>query len=283
MIPRPASFLTLSRLWGMALLGAVGMAALPVLASPGDAEAQFALAVRYEHAEGVPRDYDRARELYCSAVAQGHVDAAVKLAWIYLNGRGVTRDDAIGAAWLRFAAGRGHGFAARLLDRLGAVPNVKPAGCREPERAATPVRTAGAVVPPKEIARLVAETAAANRIDPKLVLAVIATESAYQSDAVSSRNAGGLMQLMPETAQRFGVKNVFDAGENIRGGTQYLRWLLTYFEGDLSLALAAYNAGEGAVTRYGGMPPFPETRAYVQKIRALYTPEHHAAERLIWR
>src|SRR5260221_106812 len=127
-----------------------------------------------------------------------------------------------------------------------------------------PIRPPGPRGPPKEIARLVAETAAAYRIDPKLVLSVIATESAYQTDAVSQRNAGGLMQLMPETAQRFGVKNVFDASENIRGGTQYLRWLLTYFEGDLSLALAAYNAGEGAVTRYGGVPPFAETRGHVQ-------------------
>jgi soluble lytic murein transglycosylase-like protein len=91
------------------------------------------------------------------------------------------------------------------------------------------------------------------------------------------------MQLMPDTAQRFGVNDVFDAGENIRGGAKYLRWLLTYFEGDLSLTLAAYNAGEGAVTRYGGIPPFPETRAYVQKVRALYTPDRHAIERFALR
>ena len=115
------------------------------------------------------------------------------------------------------------------------------------------------------------------------VLAVIAAESAFQSDAVSPRNARGLMQLMPDTAQRFGVNDVFDAGENIRGGAKYLRWLLTYFEGDLSLTLAAYNAGEGAVTRYGGIPPFPETRAYVQKVRALYTPDRHAIERFALR
>ena len=265
------------------LLGACWATPLAAMASGGDAAVEFALAVRYEHAEGVPRDYAHALELYCAAANQGHTDAAFNIAWIFLNGRGVARDDGIGAAWLRLAAERGHPLANPLLKRLGAVPIVKPAGCREPDPPAAPTRMAGAIVPSKEIARLVAETAAAFNVDPKLVLAVIATESAFQTDAVSPRNARGLMQLMPETAQRFGVKNVFDAGENIRGGTKYLRWLLTYFEGDLSLALAAYNAGEGAVTHYGGIPPFPETRAYVQKVRALYTPGRQAGDRLAWR
>jgi soluble lytic murein transglycosylase-like protein len=163
------------------------------------------------------------------------------------------------------------------------VATVKPAGCPEPESVAAAIRPGGFAAPSKAIAKLVAETAATNKIDPKLVLAVIATESAFQTDAVSPRNASGLMQLMPETAQRFGVKNVFDPGENIRGGVKYLRWLLTYFENDLSLALAAYNAGEGAVTRYGGIPPFPETRAYVEKIRALYVPDKRPSERLALR
>jgi hypothetical protein len=244
---------------------------MPALAAGGDAAVDFALAVRYEHAEGVPRDYARALELYCAAADRGHTDAAFNIAWIYLNGRGVARDDSVGAAWLRLAAERGHPLAGPLLKRLGAVPFAKPSGCREPT-AAAPTRAAGAAMPSKEIARLVAETAAAYKVDPKLVLAIIAAESAFQADAVSPRNARGLMQLMPDTAARFGVTNVFDPGDNIRGGTKYLRWLLTYFEGDLSLVLAAYNAGEGAVARYGGVPPFAETRAYVQKVRSLYGP-----------
>jgi hypothetical protein len=262
-----------------ALAAACGIVPLPVLALADDAAAQFAMAVRYEHAEGVPRDYSHALELYCVAASQGHADASFSIAWIYLNGRGVARDDTNGAAWLRLAADRGHQLAGRLLGRLGAVPAAKPTGCRQAEPVGS-TRSARVVVAPKEIARLVAETAAANQIDPNLVLAVIATESAFQTAAVSPRNAGGLMQLMPETAERFGVKNVFDAGENIRGGTKYLRWLLTYFDGDLSLALAAYNAGEGAVTRYGGIPPFAETRAYVEKIRAIYKPDSRKPDTL---
>jgi TPR repeat protein len=253
-----------------ALLAACALLPLPALAASADPATQFVLARRYENAEGVPRDYAHALELYCAASRQGHADATFSIAWIYLNGRGVARNDTIGGAWLRLAAERGHQLAGRLLERLRIVPIAKPTGCPETASSAT-IRSA-VFVPPKEIARLVAETAAANRVDPKLVLAVIAAESAFQTDAVSPRNARGLMQLIPETAERFGVKNVFDAGENIRGGTKYLRWLLTYFDGDLALVLAAYNAGENAVTRYGGIPPYPETRAYVEKILEHYTP-----------
>ncbi len=83
------------------------------------------------------------------------------------------------------------------------------------------------------------------------------------------------MQLIPETAQRFGVKNVFDPEDNIRGGTLYLRWLLAHFHGNTALAIAGYNAGENAVDRYSGVPPYPETIAYLDKVRRLYAPAHH--------
>src|SRR5882724_1122424 len=137
----------------IASLATCGILSLPAVALAGDAAGQFTMAVRYEHAEGVPRDYARALELYCSAASQGHADASFSIAWIYLNGRGVARNDTIGAAWLRVAAGRGHQLAGRLLDRLGALPVAKPTGCPEPEPAA-PARWAGVIVPPKEIARL---------------------------------------------------------------------------------------------------------------------------------
>jgi hypothetical protein len=97
---------------------------------------------------------------------------------------------------------------------------------------------------------------------------VIAVESEFDQWAVSSKGARGLMQLMPATARRFGVADVFDARQNVFAGAQYLRVLLDQFGGDVALALAAYNAGENAVLRYGGIPPYRETRGYVQKVQA---------------
>ncbi|MCB1018605.1 MAG: lytic transglycosylase domain-containing protein [Acidobacteria bacterium] len=101
---------------------------------------------------------------------------------------------------------------------------------------------------------------------PELVRAVIRQESAFDPFAVSVKGAQGLMQLMPETARRFGVQDVFDPAENVLGGVKYLRVLLDRYEGDTRLALAAYNAGEGAVDRYKGVPPYAETRDYVKRI-----------------
>lgn len=108
-----------------------------------------------------------------------------------------------------------------------------------------------------------------NMVSPELVRAVIAVESEYDALAVSSKGAQGLMQLMPPTGRRFGVGDAFDARQNIFGGTQYLRFLLDLFSGNVELALAAYNAGENAVQRYHGVPPFRETRQYVQKVQAI--------------
>lgn len=133
----------------------------------------------------------------------------------------------------------------------------------------------GPIARPAEIKKLVEKMAPRFQLDPKLVLAVISVKSAFQSHAVSSKSAQGLMQLIPATAARFGVRNVFDVRDNIRGGMAYLRWLLTHFKGDVTLALAGYNAGEGAVKKYGGVPPYKETRNYVKKIRRLYSPLMH--------
>jgi soluble lytic murein transglycosylase-like protein len=112
-------------------------------------------------------------------------------------------------------------------------------------------------------------------VDPKLVLAVITVESGFNVHAKSPKNAQGLMQLIPETAQRFRVKNAFDPADNIKGGLAYLQWLLAYFKGDVPLVLAAYNAGERTVEKYRGIPPYPETRNYVQKITSMYRSPTH--------
>ena len=111
--------------------------------------------------------------------------------------------------------------------------------------------------------------AAVHGVSIDLVKAVIAVESEFDPFAVSSKGAQGLMQLMPFTARRFGVSDSFDARQNIFGGVRFLRFLLDTFQGDVALALAGYNAGENAVARFKGIPPFKETRSYVQKIQAL--------------
>jgi hypothetical protein len=107
-------------------------------------------------------------------------------------------------------------------------------------------------------------------VSPALVLAVISVESAGRTDAVSSAGAQGLMQLMPDTATRFGVTDSTNPGQNIKGGVAYLGWLLNHFGNDPVLALAGYNAGEGNVRRHEGVPPFAETRAYVPKVLAAW-------------
>ena len=108
-------------------------------------------------------------------------------------------------------------------------------------------------------------------VSPALVLAVIAVESAGRTDAVSHAGAQGLMQLMPDTAKRFGVSDILNPKQNIRGGVTYLDWLLKEFGRDPVLALAGYNAGEGAVLKHQGVPPFAETRAYVPKVLAAWS------------
>ena len=112
---------------------------------------------------------------------------------------------------------------------------------------------------------LITDAARAAAVDPRLVKSVMLIESAFNPKAVSRKGARGLMQLMPETAREYGIKNVFDPAENIAGGAKHLAYLLGVYKGDIEKSLAAYNAGEGAVTRYDGIPPFSETRLYVNK------------------
>ena len=126
--------------------------------------------------------------------------------------------------------------------------------------------------PTEEIDQLVNQTANRHQVDPDLVRAIVRVESDYDPKAVSSKGAMGLMQLIPATARRFGVENPFDPKQNLEGGVNYLRYLLDLFDGDLALSLAAYNAGEHSVQRYGGIPAIPETQDYVRKVTNLYQP-----------
>ncbi len=127
---------------------------------------------------------------------------------------------------------------------------------------------AAQAIPTSPFGGLIYAAAKESALNPELVAAVVRTESAFNPRAYSHKGAAGLMQLMPATGQRFGVSwdERFDAAKNLRAGARYLRWLVDRFQGDLPKVLAAYNAGEGSVDRYSGVPPYRETREYVRRV-----------------
>ena len=283
------------------------MAALPGLASPAFAGPQtrekpadmaglakaremIESGIRYEHAEGKVRDYARAHDLYCEAARLDSADALLRLGWMYANGRGLERDDAVAHSLFARAGELGSEMGSRLAGMVRAAPGAakKMPTCltaRKPGPGSAGLAALGggeglslaawSSRAPRWLLDTVLPLAAEYRIDPRLVLAVMRAESNFDPSARSPKNAQGLMQLIPETAERFAVSNILDPAQNVRGGIRYLRWLLSYFRGDVLLSLAAYNAGEGAVNRFRGVPPYPETLAYVARIRALYPHERH--------
>lgn len=278
-----------------ALCAALAAAPATATAQPSPANAErLALARAYEHGEGVRRDLERAAWLYCDAARDGDAEGAYSLGWMVANGRGVPRDDARAAALFGWAARLGHAHAARLLERLhGVVPEVPD--CLRPR---TDPRAWGPPPPPVEVAApapspaapdpfaslpawkqpvadLVERLAPRFGIDTRLALSVIAVESNFDPLARSPKDARGLMQLIPETAARFNVRDAYDPHQNVQGGLAYLRFLLAYYRGDVRLAAAAYNAGEKAVDRHAGVPPFAETRDYVDRVLALYGRARH--------
>ncbi len=243
----------------------------------GGGDILVAQARQYEHGEGVLQDREKAVELYCQAARQGSAEGQYALGWMYANGRGVERNDGIAARLFEMAAARKHADAQKLL-RFMPLPDKRKV--QLPNCLSRNVYVRTNITPNKyyvdqSISALVEKLAPQYEIDPSLVLAVIAVESGFNTQAVSPKNAQGLMQLIPATAERFQVRDVFDPEENIRGGMAYLRWLLAFFKGDVALVAAAYNAGEGAVEKYRGIPPYPETVKYVDKIMSRYNKTSH--------
>lgn len=248
---------------------------------PGALAAQ---ALAYEHGEGVPKDQRKAAALYCEAARAGDVGAMFNLGWMYANGRGVARDDALAAFFFARAAREGHAQARAMLKLVDSGQIVYPE-CMLPPTPRPSDATAQSAqgddpyadLPPdkRRIAELVVKAAPQYAIDPRLALAIVAAESNFQPDARSEKDARGVMQLIAATATRFNVRNRYNVEDNLQGGLSYLRWLLAYYQGNVTLAVAAYNAGEAAVDRYRGIPPYAETRAYVQRVQRLFSDEWH--------
>jgi soluble lytic murein transglycosylase-like protein len=162
-------------------------------------------------------------------------------------------------------------FANALADALrptNPALGLQPGGSDAPGSGVAP--SAAAPLPPAQIDALVEQNARTWQVDPALIKAVIANESGFNANATSGVGAQGLMQLMPATAASLGVHDAYDPAQNVAGGTHYLRGLLDRFGGDKRLAIAAYNAGPGAVEKYGGVPPYAETRNYVQNVLASF-------------
>ena len=212
---------------------------------------------------------------------------------MYDNGRGVSIDKSIALQLYRLAAEQGHIGAKESLETItDNLPKSSLPACLLPdppapivsglssesaqnERNAISDKTAALFYSQNRIFKLVNKLAPRYEIDANLAMAFIAVESGFNVQATSPKNAQGLMQLIPETAKRFGVKDAYKAEDNINGGLAYLQWLLAYFKGDVQLVAAAYNSGEGTVEKYKGVPPYTETQMYVKKIASLYNNTTH--------
>ncbi len=232
-----------------------------------------------------------AAKLYCEASRYGSAEGLYRLGMYYAFGRGVPKNRDYAANLFGIASRHGHFEAQRMLETIELRNGETPACVLSdvaPEKAPfyqivgdfKGSRSIGSYITklPKNkrwVVDLADTISDWYNVDSKLVLSIIMAESNFKVSAKSNKDAHGLMQLIPATAERFNVKNAYDASQNIKGGVAYLRWLLSYYRGDVPLAVAAYNAGEGAVDRHKGIPPYKETRAYVKKVVGLYQSTQH--------
>jgi soluble lytic murein transglycosylase-like protein len=221
-----------------------------------------------------------AAALYCAAARKGSTEAQYRLGMLYAFGEGVPENRKMAATLFSSAAEQGHVRAQVMLEtiRLGAsvLPPCILADVKPEKLPVLPVPTLPSLsANQQKIARIVQQIALWHDVDPQFALSIARVESQLNPQALSPKSAQGVMQLIPETAERFNVRDAFNASQNIRGGVRYLRWLLDRYQGNVVLVAASYNAGEKAVDRYRGVPPYPETRDYVEKVMKLYPYAQH--------
>lgn len=269
------------RPWALCALLVAGAIYRPAIADTTDLNARAAAlrseAKSFEHGSGSLRNPEKAIELYCQAARLGDLGAQYDLGWMYAMGRGIERDDAMAAYFFTMAAKQGDALSERMLRQVGSPVATPPKCLADPDVHDKDGHDIVAKATPehRKVMDLVLKLAPEYGVYPRLAMAIIRAESNFNPGAISPKNAQGLMQLIPETAERFNVKKPFDPEQNIRGGLSYLRWLLAYFEGNIMLVAAAYNAGEGAVNRYAGVPPYAETQGYVKRIREIFRHDQH--------
>lgn len=238
-------------------------------------------------ADDSPEAAWEAANLYCEAARYGSAEGVYRLGMLYAFGRGVPENRNYAANLFGIAAMHGHFEAQKMLETIEIRTQDTPACVLDavaPEKPVASAQNTPAIdayvanLPQSKrwVVSLVRNISEWHQVDSKLVLSIITAESNFKVSVKSNKDAQGLMQLIPATAERFNVKNAYNASQNIKGGVKYLRWLLSYFRGDVALTVAAYNAGEGAVDKYRGVPPYRETKAYVKKVLGLYQNTRHA-------
>ena len=271
------------RVWGKQMFASVALRLVVAIALPGavaQAESyieapRVTAALQQGHAAefgvGIRRNPLLAVALYCDAGTMGSPEGFFRVGRVLASAPRPLRNPALANAYLALAARLGHHEALRLYDSrvasavIGDECGVYGSGT-DGTRFDLDGYLAGQSVAKQRIALLIRRAARQYQVDPRLALAIAIAESNLDAAAVSPRNAQGVMQLIPATQERFGVTRPFDPEHNVRGALAYLRWLDRRFAGNWRLIAAAYNAGEGAVDRYSGVPPFAETQQYVRRV-----------------
>jgi hypothetical protein len=225
-----------------------------------------------ESGRGLNRNPFLAAGLYRQAGAMGSAEGYYRAALVLMPAAG--SPGASARCLLMAASQLGHGAAGEVLERRGGQSLASSSATCDDDSAGGRIYLEfdldGYVkslrLPRQDVVRMIRRLAPIYGINPRLAVAMAAVESNFDPWALSPKSAMGVMQLIPATAERFGVRDPFNPEQNIRGGLAYLRWLDRYYRGDTVRMVAAYNAGEGAVDAHGGVPPYRETQAYVQRV-----------------